>query len=816
MQAIYSSQIRFARNLNTAAEGLSYLSSILRSILQVVALTALETTIKATPTIDDDLNIKQMLDRFQQPSDGLPIEILDTLIPRIRSLVFPQYMRGWYETECKHSNNLVNTLIDWVNFRNKRPAHGVLDEPTTMLWKEKTAELIERVLSVSFESLPRQTSSGLISQVGDATIPLSLPLAVEKSAIVVTRVVSKNGLWKIHAQLLSWLDARELLIDLPPNNLFTLDKDLPERFKWLDVPWGGGFVTIFNNLPIRQTSTFVGRKKELDKLSEWLNDSDSRSCLVYGDGGFGKTTLVLEFFNHLIENGVDADQKPPPSIISFYTSKKTKWTEEGLIHFKGISDAMEDSIRELVYCITPILGKEWYKIEGKPLIDKVATVLSNEGFTRDDILIIIDNSETLATSTADAEELADFISQAARKIGRIVITSRRREHLAAFPILVSKLTEVEALKLIKKLGENYGANAINQSSEPKLRRACEQLMYKPLLIDTLVRYIARSSSGLQEGLDQILRKTNDDLLEFLYEDAWLRMTALVQEVFIVLASLATPLDSKSIGETCQRIGVLHSEFQSSLGETYFASLIDHGDSYDLEIVELAKEFFRNKKRRLSSDDKERMERIALEIERLATDRHKTIQAYKIDRVADAFRSDYAKAAKVAAINRNYKQAIENYELALLEEPLNAALHERYSSFLLRSLGQAAEALPYSLRASELDPQSADAWLTMGLIRYQLADLVNGDTAIDNARALGKQESLCLLRKAIARYHIAKSDPYSKRALPLLKEALTFIELSRRTSAKRDDPYHAKNRREGEKYMPMIRFLVEKISRREAT
>lgn len=814
MLEIYVTQLRIAKEQQSKAEALSYSSSILRSLLQTLAISALEASIQATPSLEDDTTLKPFIDRFSQPSDGLPVEVLDALVPRLRSLVFRGYMPGWYEKVAGFESTLVQALSEWVEFRNRRPGHGVLDLPTTSAWAEKTYELVQRLLDSASHILPTEANSSLIARFGDIAVPLTVPLVVDGFAVVLTRVTSKGGIWKFNAQRLSWSDAKEITVDLGPTNIFSTEYRPNDKFKWVEVPYGTRTHLLLHNVPVRQTSTFVGRKKELEKLVEWLGDvADSRTCLVYGDGGFGKTTLVLEFFNKLIEHGFEAQDPPLPSVVSFYTAKKTKWTEEGLIHFKGVSDAMEDSVRELMYCLHPVLGKDWYKLEGRALIEKAATELTDEGFNRDDVLLIIDNTETLATSTPDAEELADFISRAAKRIGRVIITSRRRELLAAVPIAVSQLSEEEALTLIRRLGGEYGAQAVVNSNEPKLRRACEQLMYKPLLIDTLVRYIARSSSGIQEGLDQILRKTSDELLEFLYEDAWLRMTRSVQEVFIVLASLATPLDSKSVGDVCREIGVSHSEFQLSLGETYFATLTDRGDVYDLEIVDLAKEFFRQKKKRAPSQDAERYEKIAFKVDKLASERHTIERNYRTDRVADAYRSEYAKAAKLAIIRRDYTAARDNFDLAVIEEPLNAALHERIASFLLRNLGKAELALPFARKATELDPQSADAWLTLGLVKYQIFDLSGGDIAIDSALERGKPESLCHLRKGIARYHIARKEPYSKRAPKLLKEAAALVDAALRAPTSRDF-YAEKNRREAEKYVSLIRSLTQMISRRE--
>ena len=54
-------------------------------------------------------------------------------------------------------------------------------------------------------------------------------------------------------------------------------------------------------LPERTTDSFTGRDTQMNELKDWANDEDSRACLIYGDGGYGKTTLALEFLHRVLE-----------------------------------------------------------------------------------------------------------------------------------------------------------------------------------------------------------------------------------------------------------------------------------------------------------------------------------------------------------------------------------------------------------------------------------------------------------------------------------------------------------------------------------
>lgn len=813
MKSIYEREIAVARALETDSERIGYLGSVLRSMMQTLSVVSLEAIRELTPYSAREANLTSLVLRFAQPSEGLYSELLEVAIPVVRSHITKNFMVGWFEKPKAGGEPFSKELAAWVQFRNKKPAHGVLSRQDTQLWTPKLVELAEQCFELFSATMPVVDGSTLIAKLGNSDFVLSTPLVVQGKALVISDVGARKGIWKLRAQTLDIEVSSDVTLDLDVNPIFDVSGEQAAlRFDLKDVEVSNGIASVYHNIPVRQTNTFEGRQKELDTLEEWLNDEDTRFCLVYGDGGFGKTTLALEFLNRLVEGDIRVDGKFP-SVISYYTAKMTRWTSEGLVHFKGVSDAMEDSIRELLFCMYPTLEKEWYKTSGNSLIDKVAGELAEQGFKRDDVLLILDNTETLATSPTEVDELSEFLKRVGKKIGRIIITSRRREFLPATPIQVSGLSDEEALRLMRRLGKEYSAVAINQSGDPKLRQVCAQPTKKPLLIDTLVKYIARSGTGIEAALEQILRKTSDELLEFLYEDAWMRMNDLRRRVFLILVSLANPVDGRCIGDACQEVGLQHVEFQSGLDETYFATVTDRGATYDLEIVDLAKQFFRKQLRKLGIPGQDEIKRLAAKVDKQAVRREELDRAYVGDRVADAFRSQYAKAAKIAVDRRNYPTADDNFKLAMLEEPMNAALKDRYAWFVSHILQRVEDALPYAKEAVQLDPKSSDASVTLGLIQYRLGDIEAGDASMNIAIANGKPQMLCYLRMSIARYHQAKQTPYSREAINLLKEAEILLQRAEK-SGHIEDYYYYKNLHDIRRYSSFITTLRTGINRRD--
>lgn len=815
MRYLFESQLAVAEQLTSSSEKFNYLCSVLRSLFQVAAVTALEIIREQTPDALDNAALGAFAKRFNQPTDGLPVEILEVATPVIRSYVSRTYHLGWFERDSDHGNTLVAEASAWVTFRNKKPAHGVLSKADTDLWAPRLSVLLCRSLMCFGKTLPRIVDANILKvNIGSSELTLKTPLLHAGMPVVISGVETRKGIWKLEGQTLAWDKSDSFTVDLPEDSVFEeLESNFPSKFDVIELEFEGNKHSVFSNVPVRQTSTFEGRSKELAALAGWMNEpEESKFCLIFGDGGIGKTTLALEFLNR-IQDGGEVLTARPPSIISYYSAKMTRWSDQGVVHLQGISDAMEDCVRELLYCLYPVLGKDYYKLTGTALVDRVASEFTQQGFKRNDILLVLDNTETLATSPEEVESFSAFLKQIGKRLSRVLITSRRREFVAFEPLQISALSDEECTSLMRRLADEYNATAIKQAGEAKLRRAANQLANKPLLVDTLVKYLARSPVGINQAIEQVFRKTNDQLLEFLYDDAWLRINELQQDVFLVLVSAAVPLNNFCVADACALVGIQHVEFQKALDETYFATVTDYGDHYDLQIVELAGRFFQQQLQKRGDGDRRRIKDFALKLDAQATRRHRVELAYQQDRVAEAFRSQFAKAAKIATAQGDLKAAEDNFKLALEEEPMNAALHDRFAWFLLNRCQRPDDARKFAEQAAKLDPHNADASLTLSLCWYRLGELAKGDKEIEAAHKKGKPQALCQLRMGIARYHAVKKLPYGKDALELLKQGVVFVGQAIK-SMDLEDSFISKNMREARRYEKLFLELQYMIKSRQ--
>ncbi|WP_273761763.1 hypothetical protein [Aeromonas hydrophila] len=804
MKDIINRELCIANALLSDEAKLSYLTSVFRSILQTVTLSTLE-LIKDESSIEE-LPFSYWISRLQKPTDGLPIEILDEAIPHLRRYVNTRFAYGWFESTEKIKPPLSQKLTEWVKFRNKHPGHGVVDQPTASLWSIKTSKLIEEIISVFESVIPDKGVDDLLYIRGKKVIT---PLISSSDAIVYSSIKQSKGIWKVYGVTLSNQSSKDISYVLSENCIFSDRIIETDKFKLSHIISDNQENLLEHNLPIRQTDMFEGRENEIESLKNWLNNRDSRRCLIYGDGGYGKTTLVLEVLNRYIEGSIEISEIKP-TLLCYYTAKMTRWGINGLEHFTSITPLMDECVRELMTYFIPTLDKSWYSLSGEKLISRAVTEITNNKYTRNDILMVIDNAETLSLATHQNNDLAEFLDSIGRRLCRVIITSRRHERLEAYPIEIGGLSERDCYNLLRKLAIEYNANAIKKAGERTLINAANKLMRKPILLEALVVYIARSGIGIDAALNNIYIKSDHELLEFLYDDAWLRINDHQKKALFVIISLSCPLTEISIGRTCQIIELQHTEFLNNIKETHFVNIVDYGSSYELDLVELAKRFFVKKFSEQSDDIKDEIESISNDVSRYTIERNEIEQAYKRDRVTEAFRSDYAKIAKVAAEKGNIENAIESYELAILDDPMNSALHDRYAWLLFNKKKDADNALPIAIRACELNPDNCDAVVNLALINYRLGHIETGDKHIQKSISLGRPGYFAPLRMAIARYHDSFRGKTPAESLLLLIQAQKQLSNANKIFIYKNG-YDAKNKSDIVKFTTLINKEIKRIN-----
>lgn len=660
--------------------------------------------------------------------------------------------------------------------------------------------------------LPRFDPSGAGSAVGFVATP-TLDIRVETirqhqgQLVLVRRLENRGSVWRIRGQTLSHVKSNPVFIEISDEcrvlrELAGRPSEMVARLASVGASkWRASTV-----IPLKQTQTFEGRSDEISELLDWWNDTDSRACLVYGDGGIGKTTLVLEFLNDLLDS-------PPetlswmPELLFYYSAKLTRWGVSGLETIGGVGANVNEAIRSLARVLESPLTRDWHTEDSRSLIARAATLFQSAGLNRDSILLVIDNTETLARTTTGETDLGKVLRELSKKVGKLLVTSRRRERFEATQIPVPPMTEDVGALLLEKLAATYDAKAIQQAGPAKRRKVTRDFGGKPILLDVLARHIANTSCGIDEGSSAILSQERGDLGAFLFEDAWNRMEQSYRDVFLAIAQLGGSIGEQMLNWACAEFSCYGPNWLTAFEETRFGSLVDYGPYFDISLDSGAREFLSAKFAALDGSGRHRITTAAGHIRKKHFQATAAAEEKVSDRVAAAFRTNAAKAAKLAGNRRDVEGAIRWYEEATLVDPANAALFDRFAWYLMVN-DRLEKAASVAGKAVGLDPLDADAWFTSGMIAARRSDVDAADGALESARRFGKPDYLVDLQRARARLEQAVSLKHSEPevALSLAIEATRLLH-----GAVPGDPLrYSKHEQEREKLQRRVQGLIETI------
>ena len=173
-----------------------------------------------------------------------------------------------------------------------------------------------------------------------------------------------------------------------------------------------------HSLPVRDEITvdFVGRKRDLAALWEWIEDPLSNRISLIGPGGSGKSALAYQFASQVAESA--------PSALSMllWISAKSRKLADGDISsirpdFHGLDSALTKLLRDTGW--EESLDSEWSVLDRK---NWLMDVLSDEP-----ALLIVDDYDSLLANSSDRDvaRCIDFFQElTARTASKLLMTSR--------------------------------------------------------------------------------------------------------------------------------------------------------------------------------------------------------------------------------------------------------------------------------------------------------------------------------------------------------------------------------------------------------
>lgn len=749
-----------------------------RHLLQMVNYGLVEWIAARVP--DPDMQPPpQVLADLHAPSDGALVEALEALLISAEQNGWTGAYRPLFRevAECDgclplcegHSTDLAGLLRALVALRNDGgEGHGL---PGQYRRKEEEASL-KFVLEALDELIPR--IEGEVVEVGPHGYGVTVRMlrAFSGKPVLVRKIKQVNSSTvRIQGKYYNEVGVLES-ISYDAWNPFS-------RFVGQSAP---GLIEFVNSwgpmcyLPERVTDTFVGRDKEREAIVEWLDDVEQRACLVFGDGGVGKTTLVIETLHQVLEEEIRLGWKP--RVVCFYTAKKLQFGLEGLAPVGVGRPHLMDLLSHLHVLLTGAYpGKEFYRLGVVGAATRLQDLMRESlGLDRKDHLIVVDNAETLIESDEDRDVLGKELKEIARRIGRILITSRRREILGADPVELGELPKVDAVRFLRKRGEGkLEIPAIRRAKDGELLAVVEDLECRPIVLDAFLNALTDPLfNTLQKAKKKVLGLLQKDLGIFLFSDAWNRLSKETRTLMLLMTRVADVHDFQSFRICCDVAQVdpqgAEKAFEESGG---IASVVRIGSGVQISFSKNFLDFCKGREGVSQDQIDQARHRYSQFVARA--------RSFSGDRVLEAFRIPVAKAAHRAASEGDLEEARLLYEQATLSDSANGLLFDRYAFFLFSKLHHNDAALHQAKRATGLLPNNGEVWFTRGMIEGRLGDARAAESSLEKAEAFGVSRMRCSLQRAWA-YLKCRPRPQialAQRELRFLETAISALPLNSR-------------------------------------
>lgn len=553
--------------------------------------------------------------------------------------------------------------------------------------------------------------------------------------------------------------------------------------------------------PERTTDSFAGRTHEQTMLADWFDDEDSRVCLIFGDGGVGKTTLVLEFIHKVLEEDPDISASWKPKLVTFYTAKKWQWGLNGLELIKSGQPYLLGLLANLyVLLVGKYPESDFYKMDVAKAAMFMQQVMRNElGLGRGDHLIVIDNSETLITTDKDVEDLGREIKEIGRRVGRVIVTSRRREVMEAAPIPVAALKPLEAVSFIKQRALKLGIKFFGKVEDKDLLALVNDLECRPIVLEAFCQALSdKATGGVSQAKARVTSMLRQDLGDFLFADAWARYSKSIKRLLLLLVNVADVHDAKSLALCAEAAAVSLQSAEEALEESSgIASVVRSGGGFEVSFSSSFLEFSKGKLVEIDGRQSPSADEIS-SVRYQYAKYMRAIQTITGDRIASAFRVPAAKAAYQARREGDLPEALRLYQQAVVTDQDNGWLFDRFAYFLFHDIRDYEAALLKAQRATELLPDEGEVWLTRGIIESRLGLYRQCEVSIARADRLGIDRDRCAIQLAWA---YLKAKPallnLARKRIDYLKQSLT------------SQPRSGRAWIETERLISRLKFLEEK-------
>jgi LuxR family glucitol operon transcriptional activator len=211
---------------------------------------------------------------------------------------------------------------------------------------------------------------------------------------------------------------------------------------------GKGIEPIYQNLPTRDHTIFIGHEPQLKQLLKLLSwDSRIHRISIEGIGGAGKTTLILEAAYDCMES-IDP---PMFEAIIFTSAKPHRLTGTGILPRLKKETTLSEIFRTIARTLQ---YHDLLMPNGDRQLEEILDCLTHQR-----TLLVVDNLET----AADIDDVRAFLYELPPTV-KVVITSRQQA-LLDIPIKLDCFSKQDSLRLIQHHGKEKGITITDIDAE---------------------------------------------------------------------------------------------------------------------------------------------------------------------------------------------------------------------------------------------------------------------------------------------------------------------------------------------------------------
>jgi len=287
--------------------------------------------------------------------------------------------------------------------------------------------------------------------------------------------------------------------------------------------WQNDIRSTKNNLPAPDfdDTGFIGRSADRTSLTSLIMGTHPL-INVTGEGGVGKTSLVLRCLYDLVDQNIPVD-------MVYWTSLKTnQLTISGI---RTIVNAMRNEI-DVLKDLSGYFGGEVANLTKDQLFEEVHEILDNFS-----ILLVIDNLETI-----DRDALRPLFINIPRK-SKILLTSRIGIGEIEVRYDLKPMEKRDAVVLFRRLATLYNVHDLARRPDAVISSNCARLFYNPLAIRWTVQSYANGAT-LRDITEN--KKSLDDVLEFCFQNLYSTLTDEQKKRLRILVAMIQPLSAVQV------------------------------------------------------------------------------------------------------------------------------------------------------------------------------------------------------------------------------------------------------------------------------